>query len=152
MSRQHPQQIRRCNKFAAFPIRFLWDHCAAAAVVIDTAGDHFCRRLTLIPTQLCGCQSGVSAIWHQNNTANYMTRLHIMGPLMLSMWDPTTAQSQHNPAGFRRSAWFCAAMMNVFSIILFFFCLFLFNEMSQGDVLKLIVLLNKPSQNKDIFN
>lgn len=63
--------------------------------VVDASSNDFhrrlARRLKLSPAQhfwssqstsRCGCQSHVSVIWHQQNTLNYTTWHHRMGPVM----------------------------------------------------------------------
>lgn len=52
----------------------------------------------------CGRQLFLSAIWHQDNTANKMTGSRTMIPAMLFTWDPSAAQPLHNPGGFWCSA------------------------------------------------
>lgn len=52
-----------------------------AVTVVDASSNDFCRRLVepgstfWLPqsASCCGCQSHVSAIWHQRNTINYRT-------------------------------------------------------------------------------
>lgn len=52
----------------------------------------------------CGCQLFLSAIRHQDNTANKTTGSHTMIPAMSFTWDPSAAQPLRNPVGFWSSA------------------------------------------------
>lgn len=59
----------------------------------------------------------ILAIWHQRSTVDYTLNVSQTQWILLIMWDPTSPQPPHNPAGFQCSAWFGVTAVKVILVM-----------------------------------